>query len=184
MAGGARASKFSGSLLSRVRRALAGCAGRRDPAAAGQLRRLPLSSLATTADGHTVESFTYRQLRRISDAVGAWLAPLRQSAAGVAGGARCAILAFNSPAWVATYLGIIASGNIAVPLDTAFTAAQVAKLLDDCGATLLFTDQRSLRRRPGGRRQSRRRCVAVVSSPCRCDCAGPLERLCRPAQSA
>src|SRR5450755_3088200 len=55
------------------------------------------------------------------------------SIATTAGGARCAILAFNSPAWVATYLGIIASGNTAVPLDTAFTAAQVAKLLDDSG---------------------------------------------------
>jgi long-chain acyl-CoA synthetase len=102
----------------------------------------PLSSISTTADGHTIESFTYRQLRRISDAVGDWL--LRSGiGGGVAGGARCAILAFNSPAWVATYLGIIASGNTAVPLDTAFTAAQVAKLLADSGATLLFTDQRS-----------------------------------------
>jgi long-chain acyl-CoA synthetase len=102
----------------------------------------PLSSVTTTADGHTIESFTYRQLRRISDAVGEWLLG-SGIGAGVAGGARCAILAFNSPAWVATYLGIIASGNTAVPLDTAFTAAQVGKLLDDCGATLLFADQRS-----------------------------------------
>ncbi len=102
----------------------------------------PLSSISTTADGHTIESFTYRQLRRISDAVGDWL--LRSGiGGGAAGGARCAILAFNSPAWVAAYLGIIASGNIAVPLDTAFTPAQVAKLLADSGATLLFTDQRS-----------------------------------------
>ena len=102
----------------------------------------PLSSISTTADGHTIESFTYRQLRRISDAIGDWL--LRSGiGGGAAGGARCAILAFNSPAWVAAYLGIIASGNIAVPLDTAFTPAQVAKLLADSGATLLFTDQRS-----------------------------------------
>src|ERR1039458_9770964 len=103
----------------------------------------PLSSVTTTSDGHTIESFTYRQLRRISDAVGEWLLG-SGIGAGVAGGARCAILAFNSPAWVATYLGIIASGNTAVPLDTAFTASQVGKLLDDCGATLLFVDERSL----------------------------------------
>ena len=102
----------------------------------------PLSTHTTTADGHTIESFTYRQLRSISDAVGDWL--LRSGiGGGVAGGARCAILAFNSPAWVATYLGIIASGNTAVPLDTAFTATQVAKLLADSGTTLLFADQRS-----------------------------------------
>jgi long-chain acyl-CoA synthetase len=103
----------------------------------------PLSSVTTTADGHTVESFTYQQLRRCSDGVGQWL--VRSGiGAGVAGGARCAILAFNSPSWVATYLGIIASGNTAVPLDTAFTAYQVSKLIDDSGATLLFVDTRSL----------------------------------------
>ena len=102
-----------------------------------------LSSVTTAADGHTIESFTYQQLRHFSDGVGQWL--VRSGfGAGVPGGIRCAILAFNSPSWVATYLGIIASGNTAVPLDTAFTAHQVGKLLDDCGATLLFVDERSL----------------------------------------
>jgi long-chain acyl-CoA synthetase len=100
-----------------------------------------LSSITTAADGHTIESFTYQELRRVSDGVGQWLI-----GAGIGAGesTRCAILAFNSPSWVATYLGIIASGNTAVPLDTAFTASQVRKLLDDCGATLLFVDERSL----------------------------------------
>ncbi len=102
-----------------------------------------LSSVITAADGHTIESFTYQQLRRVSDGVGQWLIQAGIGA-GTVGGARCAVLAFNSPSWVATYLGIIASGNTAVPLDTAFTAFQVGKLLDDCGATLLFVDERSL----------------------------------------
>jgi long-chain acyl-CoA synthetase len=102
----------------------------------------PLSSITTAADGHTIESFTYQQLRRCSDGVAQWLVS-QGIGAGVAGGARCAILAFNSPSWVATYLGIIGSGNTAVPLDTAFTAYQVGKLLDDCGATMLFVDERS-----------------------------------------
>src|SRR6266702_4833185 len=103
----------------------------------------PLSSVTTAADGHTIESFTYQQLRHFSDGVGQWLVRAGVGA-GVAGGRRCAILAFNSPAWVATYLGIIAGGNTAVPLDTAFNAAQIAKLLADSGATLLFVDQRHL----------------------------------------
>jgi long-chain acyl-CoA synthetase len=100
-----------------------------------------LYSVTTAADGHTVESFTYQQLRRFSDGVGQWLVG-SGIGAGIEGGTRCAVLAFNSPSWVATYLGIIASGNTAVPLDTAFTAQQVGKLLDDCGATLLFVDER------------------------------------------
>lgn len=102
----------------------------------------PLSSVTSAADGHTIESFTYLQLRRFSDGVGQWLV-CSGVGAGVPGGTRCAILAFNSPTWVATYLGIIASGNTAVPLDTAFTSNQVRKLLEDCGATLLFVDERS-----------------------------------------
>jgi long-chain acyl-CoA synthetase len=102
-----------------------------------------LSSVTAAADGHTIESFTYQQLRRVSDGVGQWL--VRSGVGvGVAGSTRCAVLAFNSPSWVATYLGIIASGNTAVPLDTAFTASQVRKLLEDCGATMLFVDERSL----------------------------------------
>jgi long-chain acyl-CoA synthetase len=105
-------------------------------------RHSPLSRVTTAADGHTIESFTYEQLRHYSDGVGQWL--VRDGVgAGIAEGTRCAILAFNSPGWVATYLGIIASGNTAVPLDTAFTPYQVGKLLDDCGATLLIVDERS-----------------------------------------
>jgi len=102
----------------------------------------PLSSITTAPDGHSIESFTYQQLRYFSDGVAQWL--VRNGVgAGQAGGTRCAILAFNSPAWVATYLGIIGSGNTAVPLDTAFTPYQVGKLLDDSGATMLFVDERS-----------------------------------------
>lgn len=103
----------------------------------------PLSTVTTAADGHTVESFSYEQLRRFAEGVGQWLVS-RGVGGGQPGGARCAILAFNSPSWVATYLGILASGNTAVPLDTAFNAHQIDKLLDDCGASLLFVDERLL----------------------------------------
>jgi long-chain acyl-CoA synthetase len=55
-----------------------------------------------------------------------------------------AILAANHPRWVAAYLGIIAAGRTAVPLDTAFHADQVKKLLIDSGASLLFCDVKHL----------------------------------------
>ena len=84
-----------------------------------------------------LERFTYRELGSMSDAVAAWL-----RASGHERGARCAILAANGPRWVAAYLGTIAAGMIAVPFDTAFNESQVAKLLDDSGASLLFTDAR------------------------------------------
>lgn len=85
------------------------------------------------------ERYSYGELRTIAEHVGAWL-----QSTGIPTGARCAILAGNSPRWVAAYLGVMAAGCVAVPLDTAFKAEQVAKLLKDSGATLLFVDANHL----------------------------------------
>src|SRR5947199_1540866 len=81
------------------------------------------------------ESYTYSEGRRMAGSVGRWL---REN--GIQPRARIAILADNHPRWVTTYLGIIAAGCTAVPLDTAFHADQIAKLLKDSGSELLFCD--------------------------------------------
>jgi long-chain acyl-CoA synthetase len=86
----------------------------------------------------TVERATFAELTRMSESVANWLSTR------VARDARVAILAANHPRWVAAYLGIIAAGRTAVPLDTAFHAEQVKKLLTDSGASLLFCDAKHL----------------------------------------
>src|SRR5579863_2288028 len=86
-----------------------------------------------------MESYSYAELCRMAESVGCWLAEQNFPR-----GARIAIFADNHPRWVAVYLGIIASGNTAVPLDTAFRAEQVAKLLEDSGSSLLFCDVKHL----------------------------------------
>src|SRR6266550_5610900 len=86
-----------------------------------------------------VESYTYAETRRMAESVGRWLTEKKLEA-----GARVAIFADNHPRWVTTYLGAIASGCTAVPLDTAFHADQVAKLLKDSDASLLVTDIKHL----------------------------------------
>src|SRR2546425_9398899 len=86
-----------------------------------------------------VESYTYAEVRRMAESVGRWLVEN-----GFQPGARIAILADNHPRWVAAYLGIIAAGCTAVPLDTAFHADQVAKLLIDSGTSLIFCDGKHL----------------------------------------
>src|SRR5579859_1995433 len=86
-----------------------------------------------------VESLTYAELRRMGESVGRWL---RES--GMSEGVRCAIMAQNSPVWVAAYLGIMSAGAAAVPLDTAFNAHQVNKLLWDSGCAIIFTDSEHL----------------------------------------
>jgi long-chain acyl-CoA synthetase len=82
-----------------------------------------------------IESCTYAELHLMAESVGRWI-----TENGYARGSRLAILADNQPRWVAAYLGIIASGCAAVPLDTALHADQVAKLLKDSAASAVFCD--------------------------------------------
>jgi long-chain acyl-CoA synthetase len=86
----------------------------------------------------TVERVTFDELTHMSESVANWISTR------VPRDARVAILAANHPRWVAAYLGIIAAGRTAVPLDTAFHADQVKKLLIDSGSSLLFCDLKHL----------------------------------------
>jgi long-chain acyl-CoA synthetase len=86
-----------------------------------------------------IESYTFAESRKMAESVGRWMSEKK-----LPSGARIAILADNHPRWVTTYLGVIASGYTAVPLDTAFHADQVTKLLKDSGASLLVTDVKHL----------------------------------------
>src|SRR5215471_16609522 len=82
-----------------------------------------------------LESCTYGELHHWAEAVGRWITENK-----FAPGSRLAIFADNHPRWVAAYLGIIASGCAAVPLDTALHADQVTKLLKDASASAVFVD--------------------------------------------
>src|SRR5882724_3607438 len=82
-----------------------------------------------------LESCTYSELHHMAESVGRWI-----TENNFARGSRIAILADNHPRWVAAYLGIIASGCAAVPLDTALHSDQVSKLLKDSGASAVFCD--------------------------------------------
>src|SRR6202795_735705 len=86
-----------------------------------------------------VESCTYAELRHMAESVGFWL-----SKNGFQSGARAVILADNHPRWVAVFLGVVASGCTAVPLDTALHADQITTLLKDSGSSLLFCDAKHL----------------------------------------
>ena len=85
------------------------------------------------------ERHTYAELCHMAEAVGNWLTQNH-----VERGERCAVLAGNGPRWVAAYLGALATGCVAVPLDTAFKTEQVSTLLKDSGSRILFVDARHL----------------------------------------
>ena len=101
---------------------------------------LQRDSATVAAGASPVESYTFTQLRSMAESVGNWL--LAQN--NIERGCKCALFAANHPLWVAAYLGVLASGNTAVPLDTAYHADQVRKLLLDSGAVLVFTDPQRL----------------------------------------
>lgn len=84
-----------------------------------------------------LEQVTYGDLRQMAEAIAGGLA-----ARGIGAGDRCAILADNDARWCAVYLALLRLGAIAVPLDTNYSAAQVATLLAASGARLLVAGSR------------------------------------------
>lgn len=56
---------------------------------------------------------------------------------GVERGDRVMVKTENSPAFVFTYLAVLASGAVFVPMNSAYTAAEVALLIEDADPTLL-----------------------------------------------
>jgi long-chain acyl-CoA synthetase len=86
---------------------------------------------------NAIDRYTYTDLHRLALHRAGWLRD-----AGVRPGDRCAILAHNDAHWCAAYLAILAAGAVVVPFDTTYSAAQVATILRDSGARVLFASAR------------------------------------------
>jgi acyl-CoA synthetase (AMP-forming)/AMP-acid ligase II len=104
---------------------------------AGRLPSQPAIDLLR-ADG-AVHTTTYGELEALAGRIGGWLVSV-----GIGEGDRVAILADNDANWIAAYLGVLRIGAVAVPLDTAYKAAQVGTVLESSGARVLFTTPRYL----------------------------------------
>src|SRR5215210_4090248 len=78
------------------------------------------------------EEISYAQLL---SAVRRFAGVLRQLEVGA--GERVAIAAHDCPAWVATFLGTVAAGAVAVPVSTLATATELAYVLEHCGARVV-----------------------------------------------
>jgi long-chain acyl-CoA synthetase len=87
----------------------------------------------------SLERVTYRELHGQAEGVARGLV-----ARGLAAGDRAAILADNDARWCAVYLGMLRSGLVVVPLDTNYSAAQVATVLAASGARLICAGSRLL----------------------------------------
>jgi long-chain acyl-CoA synthetase len=104
-----------------------------------------------------VDGFTYATLDVMAARTAAWL-----SVATISREDRCAILAENDAHWCAAYLGVLRLGAVAVPLDTAYKATQIATLMVDSGVRIMFTSLRYLATVRQGRELSGRTDVTIV----------------------
>src|SRR5690242_13493879 len=83
-----------------------------------------------------VEKVTYGELQYQAEAAARFL-----NSREIHAGDQCAILADNDIVWCAAYLGILRLGAVAVPFDTHYAPQQIAKLLTDSGAKIIFTTE-------------------------------------------
>ena len=102
--------------------------------AASRFSTLPAIELQTADQ---LRSTTYGQLAQESSDFAAWL-----HTQGVGPDDRVAVLGDNDARWIAAYLGVLRLGAIAVPLDTAYEAAQIRTVIENSGARLIFTTAR------------------------------------------
>ncbi|MFV2119788.1 beta-ketoacyl synthase N-terminal-like domain-containing protein, partial [Streptomyces sp. Act-28] len=87
---------------------------------------------------------TYRDLERRTGRLAGHMAGL-----GLARGERVAVLLGNRVEAVESLLAVTRASGVGVPLDPASSEAELARLLDDCGARQLVTDEARLARRRG-----------------------------------
>ncbi len=96
-------------------------------------RRAPDRIAMQIKQEHTYRQCTYQQL--VDQAEGLAAALLRHD---LRRGDRVAIVAENRPEWVISYLGIMAAGGTAVPLDIQLSSGDIARLLARSDARLAF----------------------------------------------
>lgn len=82
-----------------------------------------------------IEAKSYSQLRKDSESFSAVLQALGEK------GNHIALTGMTSYTWIVTYLGIVNSGSVAVPLDVSLPAADLCELVDRSDATVFVVDE-------------------------------------------
>ncbi|MCL2894998.1 class I adenylate-forming enzyme family protein [Brenneria tiliae] len=91
--------------------------------------------------GQPAQALSYARLDAQANAIGRALL-----ARGFPPGGKVAILALNSPQYVAALLGILRAGLVAVPINIKLPVAAIEHILQDSGALFLFGDGAQLAR--------------------------------------
>ena len=96
------------------------------------------------------QTTTYQQLWQEVNSIGGGLRGW-----GLRKGDRVALLGATTPSWIASYLAILQSGGIVVPVDKELKAGELRHVLGDCGARLAMAE----RGLPGATLRNRERSV-------------------------
>jgi long-chain acyl-CoA synthetase len=83
--------------------------------------------------GYRTETWTYAQIAAAANRVAREL-----EARGIGKGDAVVLWAENSPEWIVAFFGCLLRGAIVVPIDHASTPDFVARVIQECGAKLLF----------------------------------------------
>ena len=83
--------------------------------------------------------FTWAELDAAATDVAGGLSTL-----GLVGGHRVAIALVNSFEFVATYLGVLRAGMVAVPMNPTFTSGEFARVLADSGTRVCVADESTI----------------------------------------
>ncbi len=100
--------------------------------------------IALRMSGERRDRLTYRELKRVSDRAGLFLAGL-----GVGKGDRVLLAGENQPEWAAAFFGILQAGAVAVPVDAQLSAAEIANLARSSGSRVAILSERVDARLPG-----------------------------------
>ncbi|MFM0739612.1 class I adenylate-forming enzyme family protein [Paraburkholderia xenovorans] len=95
-------------------------------------------------EGQPPLRYSFGELDAMADAVA------RRLSATVSRGERIAVLAANSAQYIATVLGIMRAGRVAVPVNFKFPRALIADVIADSGARVVFCDPARAADVPGG----------------------------------
>lgn len=83
----------------------------------------------------TVEAKSYGQLKKDSERFSCVLQALGEQ------GSHVAVTGMTSYLWIVSYLGIVNSGSVAVPLDVSLPADEMCELIDRADATVFVVDE-------------------------------------------
>jgi long-chain acyl-CoA synthetase len=82
------------------------------------------------------KKFSYQEVDRLADIFAAYL-----QHRGMKPGDKVALLAHNSPHYIAAYFGIIRGGGIVLPLNNLLTSGEISYILNDAGVEICIYDR-------------------------------------------